>query len=85
MIAPLYVPTVILSKAVEDDVCTGTTIEDVTKNMQLVDNKTLNDIGDSYNKVVCTSDIDNRLDDAFNVCTLVMVGVLLMQEFLNNV
>ena len=85
MVAPLYIPIVILSKAVEDDVCTGTAIEDIAENMQLVDNKTLNDIGDSYNKVVCTSDIDNRLDDAFNVCTLVMVGVLLMQEFLNNV
>ena len=46
MIAPLDVPAVVAAHLVEDDMRTRTTVVDIAQDMQLVDGKALDDIGD---------------------------------------
>lgn len=85
VIAPLNVPAVVAAESVHNDVGSGTTVVDITKNMQLVDNQSLNDIAYSNNKVVGAARSDNGLDDGTDVIRLILVVGTLMEQLLNDI
>ena len=53
--------------------------------MELVDGKALDDVGDGHNEVVGTACADDGIYDDVDVCRLVMVFGMFMQEFLDDV
>ena len=55
MVAPRDVPIVVVGERVHDDVCAGTAVVDIAKNMQLVNSQPLYDGGDGDDEVVGTS------------------------------
>ena len=79
MIAPLNVPAMILLQRVEDDVCSLSTVEDVAKDMQLVDGEALYYVTESYDKVVGSSCGDDGIDDYLDVCRFVHVVATFVQ------
>ena len=85
VVAPLYVPTVVIAECVHDDMGARSTVVDIAKDMQLVDNKPLDDVADSYDKVVGTASRDYRVDDGTDVIALVLVVGALVKQLLNNV
>ena len=85
VIAPLNVPAVVAAESVHNDVGSGTTVVDITENMQLVDNQSLNDIAYSNNKVVGAACSDNGLDDGTDVIRLILVVGTLMEQLLNDI
>ena len=55
VIAPLYVPGVVLPQGVHDDMCAGSSVVDVAKDVQLVDGQALYDVAEGHDEVVGTS------------------------------
>ena len=85
VVAPGDVPCVILCKGVENDVCSGATIVDVTQDVQTVDGQALYDCSNGTDEVVSTASGDNRIDDDIHIGSLVMVVGALMEQFLNDI
>ena len=85
VVTPLHIPAVIAAHLVEDDMCAWTTVVDVAQNMELVDGKALDNVGDGYDEVVGTPCTDDGVYDDVDVSCLVMVFSMLMQEFLDDV
>ena len=74
MIAPLYVPRVILAQGIHDDMCTWAAIVDVAKYVQLVDGQTLDDVADGADKVVGTTCRYDGVDNHTDVGRLIVVA-----------
>ena len=64
---------------------TRSSVVDVAKDMQLVDDESLYDEADSADEVIGTTCRDDALDDDVDVGTLVVVVGVLMQQFLDDI
>ena len=64
---------------------TWTTIIDITKDMKLVDDQTLDDLTDCNDEVVSASCRDNRLDDGTDIVGLILVVSMFMEQLLDDV
>ena len=73
MVAPLDVPAVVFFHEVHDDVCAGSSVVDVAKDVQLVDHQPLDDVGQGDDEVVGPSGRDDGLDDDFVISNLVIL------------
>ena len=74
-----------LAQAIHDDMCAGTTVEDITKNMQLIYSQLLDDRGQCNDEGIGTACLDDGLDDAVEIGLLVVVGGGFVQQFLDDV
>ena len=79
MIAPLYVPTVISRKIVHYDMSSGTAVVDVSKDMQLVNGKSLYDIGDCYNKVISSACGYDCVNNDIHICCFIHIVCTFVQ------
>ncbi len=62
-----------MTQGVHNNMCTRSTVIDVTKNMQLVNSQTLNHITDGNDKVVCTACRNDGVDDDAYIGCLIIV------------
>ena len=85
VVAPLYIPTVVMAHLVEDDVGSRSTIVDVAEDVQLVYGKPLYHIGYGDDEVVGTSCGYDGVDDDVDISCLVVVFGMFVQEFLYDV
>ena len=79
MVSPLNVPRTIVSQGVNDDVCSRSTVVYVSKDVQLVDCESLNDVRDGYDEIVGSACRYYSVDDGRNISTFVYVVGLLME------
>ena len=85
MIAPLYVPRVILTEGVHNLMRASSAVVDIAEDMQLVDGQTLNDVTDGADKVVGAPCRDDGIHDDGHIGGLVDVVGTLMKQFLDDV
>ena len=85
VVAPLYVPRVVLPQRVEYDVCAGAAVVDVAEYVQLVDGQTLYDVADGHYEVVGTAGGDDGVHDDGHVGCLVLVVGAFVQQLLYDV
>ena len=85
MIAPLDVPAVVAAHLVENDMRTRTTVVDIAQDMQLVDGEALDDIGDGNDEIIGTAGRDDGIYDDIDVCRLVMIFGMLVEQFLDDI
>ena len=67
MVTPLYVPVFVCAEQVENQVSAWSTVEDISKNVQLVDDQSLDDIAYRYDEIICAPSINNGVDDTFYI------------------
>ena len=63
MIPPLDVHRMILHQLVHDQMRSRTSVVNITDNMQVIHNQTLDQFTQGYNKFLRSSDLDNCTDD----------------------
>ena len=85
VVAPDHVPVVIVGEQVHDEVGAGTAVEDVAEDMQLVDDETLDHVGQGDDEVVGAPRGDDGADDLVHVAGLVGVLRALVEKFLDDV
>lgn len=85
MIAPLYVPAVVVAQRVHDDVRTGASVVDVAQDVQLVDGQPLYHLGYGHDEVVGPARGDDGVHDDVHVGRLVSVLRVLMEQFLDDI
>ena len=85
MVSPCDVPRVISLKQVHDAVRARTTVVYITQYVQLVDGKTLDDIGNGHDEVVGTTCGNDGVDNYVDIVGLVLVFRPLVEQFLNDV
>ena len=85
MVAPLYVPGVVLEERVHDDMGPRSAVVDVAQDMELVDGQPVDDVADGNDEVVGPSGRDDCIDDDGDVGSLVVVVGPLVKQFLDDV
>ena len=85
MISPLDIPGVILSQRVHDLMRSGTSVVDVSKDMQLVDGESLYHITDSTDEIISPASRDDSVYDYCHICCLVDIISPLMEQFLDDI
>jgi len=76
---------VIVLQHIHDFVRPGSTVIDVTENMELVDGESLDDVGNGNNKGIGAPRVDDGVDNHVDICSLVRIFRALMEQFLDNV
>ena len=87
MISPHDVEMVVVHQSVHDEMCTRTSVEDVSEKMEPIDCEALNQSAQFDNECICTVGFDDGFYD-FAVVFVFFVALVpwrLMQEFLDNV
>ena len=85
VVAPLDVPTVVVTQRVHDDVRTGASVVDVAQDVQLVDGQPLYHLGYGHDEVVGPARGDDSVHDDVHVGRLVSVLRVLMEQFLDDI
>ncbi len=85
MVAPLDIKTLIHAKSVHDKVSSWAAVEDIAKDVQLVDAQTLDHIAERNDKIVGLPRRDDGLYDATEIGVLVIVSRRFMKKFLDNI
>ena len=85
VVAPLYVPRVVLAQRVHDDVGARSAVEDVAQDVELVDGQPLYDVAECYDEVVGASCGDDGIDNDVDVGGLVVVLGALVEQLLDDV
>ena len=85
VVAPLDVHAVVVQQRVHDDVSPGTAVKDIAYNVHVVHGHALDDGGDRFDKAVGLLQVDDGGDDVFKVVPLVGLGVVGVDEFVNDV
>ena len=75
----------VVAHLIHNDVSTRTSIVDVAQNMELVNSKTLDNLGDCDNEIISSACADNRINNDIDIGSLVMIFSMLVQKFLDNV
>ena len=70
---------------VEDGVGTGTSVINVTKDVELVDDEALDDVADGDDKLVGAANLDDRGDDRSHIVDFVLRVGMLMEQLLDDV
>ena len=65
--------------------CTRTSVEDVSEDVQLVDGQSLDDVTDGDDEIVGTPCCDDGIDNDVDVGGFVRVVSTFMQQFLDNI
>lgn len=85
VVAPGDVPVVVTGQDVEDGVGTGTSVINVTKDVELVDDEALDDVADGDDKLVGAANLDDRGDDRSHIVDFVLRVGMLMEQLLDDV
>ena len=71
MISPLNIEVVVITQCIHNDMCTGTTVVNITYDMKRINSQALNQITHSDNEIVGTLRSDNRADNYINISMLI--------------
>ena len=85
VVAPLYVPGVVLAQGVHNLVGSRAAVVDVAEDVELVDGEPLYDVTDGADEVVGASGGDDGVDDDADVGSLVLVVAALVEQLLDDV
>ena len=85
VVAPLYVPRVVLAQGVHDDMRTRAAVVDVAKNMQLVDGQALDDVTDGADEIIGTTSRYDGVYDYAYIGSLIVVAKALVQKLLDDI
>ncbi len=75
----------VLTHGVKDDMCTGTAVEDVAEDVQLVNGQSLDDVADGDDEIVCTTSGDDGVNNDVDIGGLVGVVRAFVEQFLDDV
>ena len=85
MIAPLQVEIVAREQVIHDDMRPWPAVEDVAKDVQLVDAQLVDDVTDSDDEVSGLSYLHDCLDNPLHISIFIFVVRTLVEEFLDDV
>ena len=71
MISPLNIEVVVITQCIHNDMCTGTTVVNITYDMKRINSQTLNQITHSDNEIVGTLRSDYCADNYINISMLI--------------
>ena len=84
VVAPLNVHTVHVEQAVQDNICPGTTVKNISHNVQMIYSQLLDHMADRLNHFCCLTNLDNGGDHALIVISLIGFIVTNMEKFVND-
>ena len=85
MVAPLHVHAVIAQQGIHDDVRTGSPVENIAHQMQMVHRHALDKFADGDDKIGSLTDVNDSGDDVLKVVPLVRLVAVGVKQFLDNV
>ena len=85
VVAPGDVPVVVTGQDVKDGVGTGTSVINVTEDVELVDDEALDDVADGDDKLVGAANLDDRRDNRSHIVDFVLRVGMLMEQLLDDV
>ena len=86
MVAPLEVEIAfVMTQHVHDEMCSRTTVINISENVELVNAEFLYHIAESHNKSVGLTGGYDGLDDAVEIVLLVEIGRRFMKQLLNDI
>ena len=85
MITPLQVEVLASQQIIHNDMGSRASVEDVAKNVKLVDAQLVDDITDSYNEVSRLPNLDDCLNDSLHISIFVFVVWAFVEEFFDDV
>ena len=85
MIAPLDINRMIGHQLVHDCSRSRSSVENITHNMQMIHNQTLDQIAHSHNKFLSTVDADDRIDNLIIISFFIQNIFSFVEQFFNNI
>ena len=84
MVAPLNIHAVAVHQGIHHNIRTGTTVENVTDNVQMVAGQRFDHIAKCLNHITCLTDLNNAVNEIFELDALGTVLVTHMDQFVND-
>ena len=85
MVAPLNIHRMVGHQSVHDGSCSRTSVKNIPHDMQMIHNKTLNQIAHSHNEFLSTINADDRIDDLIVVCLFIQDIFSLVKKFFYDI
>ena len=85
MVAPDEVYAVHIHEIVHDHLRGGAAVEHIADDVELVDRQAGDEIGKRHDEAVGNAGLDNAVDDAFKVLTLIGIVLVGVDELFNNI
>ena len=85
VVAPLDIHIMEIHQFLHNDVCSWSSVKDITDNMKIINGQVLDQTAQCHNKLVRNAGIDDGMDDLIVVKLLILVTVIYMEQFINNI
>ena len=85
MIAPFDIDRMIMHKGIHYDMRTGTPVEDITHQMQMIHRRPFDQLADLDDEFRRLPDLDDRGDDVFKVVALVHLFAVGIEQLLQDI
>lgn len=85
MISPLNVQRMVLHQTVHNEMRSRSTVKNISQDMKVIDNKTLDQLCQGYDEILRTADLNDRIYDRIIISFFVQDFCLLRDQFLDHI